>query len=117
MAKYFCDNCGSTEFDPTKRCGCGTGLWLKFEPSPNIEEESVHPVNLMRMSMYVVDLNNNLSREDLEILIEQKLNGISTNCMVRFFDYESVKILWNDEIDLNYTYNDNKQELYDRYFE
>jgi hypothetical protein len=80
-----------------------------------MEEEYKQPANLMRMKLYVIDLNNNLSREELEGLIDQKLNGIATNCVVRFFDHESVEIQWHDEIDLNYINAD--QETHDRYFE
>ena len=57
---------------------------------------------LYKMTLYVCDLEDSLSLEEIETLIEQDaLNGISVNCVCHFADSKiGQNVEWNDDIDL-----------------
>lgn len=58
---------------------------------------------LYKMTLYVCDLENSLSLDEIKTLIEQDaLNGISVNCICHFADSKiGQNVEWNDDIDLN----------------
>lgn len=69
------------------------------------------------MTLYVCDLNENLSVDEIETLIKQDaLDGVSINCICRFANEQIGKqVEWNDDIDLNYT--NCPTSAWDKYFE
>ena len=69
------------------------------------------------MTLYVCDLNENLSIDEIETLIKQDaLDGVSINCICRFANEQIGKqVEWNDDIDLNYT--NCPTSAWDKYFE
>lgn len=69
------------------------------------------------MTLYVCDLNENLSVDEIETLIKQDaLDGVSINCICRFANEQIGKqVEWNDNIDLNYT--NCPTSAWDKYFE
>lgn len=72
---------------------------------------------LYKMTLYVCDLNENLSIDEIETLIKQDaLDGVSINCICRFANEQIGKqVEWNDDIDLNYT--NCPTSAWDKYFE
>ena len=56
-----------------------------------------------KMTLYVCDLEDSLSLDEIKTLIEQDaLNGISVNCVCHFADGQiGQNVEWNDDIDLN----------------
>lgn len=58
---------------------------------------------LYKMTLYVCDLEDSLSLDEIKTLIEQDaLNGISVNCIYHFADSKiGQNVEWNDDIDLN----------------
>lgn len=58
---------------------------------------------LYKMTLYVCDLEDSLSLDEIKTLIEQDaLNGISVNCICHFADSKiGQNVEWNDDIDLN----------------
>ena len=72
---------------------------------------------LYKMTLYVCDLEENLSLNEIKELIrDDALNGISVNCVVHFTNEKvGPRIEWDDDIDLNYT--DSTAEQWERYFE
>ena len=58
---------------------------------------------LYKMTLYVCDLEDSLSLDEIKTLIEQDaLNGISVNCVCHFADSKiGQNVEWNDDIDLN----------------
>ena len=58
---------------------------------------------LYKMTLYVCDLEDSLSRDEIETLIKRDaLNGISVNCICHFADSKiGQNVEWNDDIDLN----------------
>ena len=58
---------------------------------------------LYKMTLYVCDLEDSLSLDEIKTLIEQDaLNGISVNCVCHFADSKiGQNVEWNDNIDLN----------------
>ena len=69
------------------------------------------------MTLYVCDLNENLSVDEIETLIKQDaLDGVSINCICRFANEQIGKqVEWKDDIDLNYT--NCPTSAWDKYFE
>jgi len=80
-----------------------------------MEEEYKYPAKIMKMKLYVIDLNENLTKEYLEERLKQVLNTSSINCVVHFSDFESRDIEWYDSIDLNK--RDSTTEMHEKYFE
>ena len=72
---------------------------------------------LYKMTLYVCDLNENLSLNEIKTLIdEQALDGCSVNCICHFADEQVGKrVEWDDDIDLNYI--DCPTNTWDKYFE
>ena len=58
---------------------------------------------LYKMTLYVCDLEDSLSLDEIESLInERALNGIAVNCVCHFADRQIGKqVEWDDDIDLN----------------
>lgn len=59
---------------------------------------------LYKMTLYVCDLEEDLSLDDIKILInERALNGGARNCVCHFADEQiGNNVEWNDYIDINY---------------
>lgn len=72
---------------------------------------------LYKMTLYVCDLEENLSLNEIKELIrDDALDGVSVSCIVHFVNEKiGPRIEWDDDIDLNYT--DSKTEQWERYFE
>ena len=58
---------------------------------------------LYKITLYVCDLEDSLSLDEIETLIKRDaLNGISVNCVCHFADSKiGQNVEWNDDIDLN----------------
>lgn len=58
---------------------------------------------LYKMTLYVCDLEDSLSLDEIETLIKRDaLNSISVNCICHFADSKiGQNVEWNDDIDLN----------------
>ena len=71
---------------------------------------------LYKMTLYVCDLEDSLSLDEIETLIERDaLNGISVNCVCHFADSKiGQNVEWNDDIDLNRC--DCPTSAWDKYF-
>ena len=72
---------------------------------------------LFKMTLYVCDLEETLSLDDIKVLIDERgLDGVALNCVTHFADERvGPKIEWNDDIDLNY--KNSTTEQWERYFE
>lgn len=72
---------------------------------------------LYKMTLYVCDLEENLSLSDIKTLIKQDaLDGCTVNCICHF-DNEQIgkQVEWDDDIDLNYI--NCPTSTWDKYFE
>ena len=58
---------------------------------------------LYKMTLYVCDLEDSLSLDEIKTLIEQDaFNGISVNCVCHFADSQiGQNVKWDNDIDLN----------------
>lgn len=58
---------------------------------------------LYKLTLYVCDLEENLSLQEIERLIDDEaLNGCAINCACHFADEKVGRTVeWNDDIDLN----------------
>lgn len=58
---------------------------------------------LYKMTLYVCDLEENLSLEDIKVLIDQDaLEGVSVNCITHYANEQvGQNVEWDDDIDLN----------------
>ena len=58
---------------------------------------------LYKMSLYICDLEENLSLDEIKTLIEQyALDGVSVSCICRLADEQiGDQVEWDDDIDLN----------------
>lgn len=72
---------------------------------------------LYKMTLYVCDLENSLSLDELKVLIKQDaLDGVSVNCLCHFADEQiGPQVEWDDDIDLNRV--DRPTSTWNRYFE
>ena len=72
---------------------------------------------LYKMTLYVCDLEENLSLNEIKELIrDDALDGISVSCITHFANEKvGPRIEWDDDIDLNYTKSTTEQ--WERYFE
>jgi hypothetical protein len=59
---------------------------------------------LYKMTLYVCDLEDYLTLDDIKVMIEQDaLDGVAVNCICHFADEQiGERVEWNDNIDLNY---------------
>ena len=72
---------------------------------------------LYKMTLYVCDLNNDLSLDEIKTRIDQyALDGVAVNCSCHFA-YEQIgpQVEWDDDIDLNCM--DCPTSAWDKYFE
>lgn len=71
---------------------------------------------LYKMTLYVCDLEDNLSLEDIKVQIKQyALDGVSINCLCHFSDEKIGKqIEWDDDLDLNQW--NCPTEIWEKYF-
>lgn len=71
---------------------------------------------LYKMTLYVCDLEENLSLDEIKRLIDDDaLDGVSVSCVTHFADERvGPHIEWDDDIDLNYINSTTKQ--WERYF-
>lgn len=72
---------------------------------------------LYKMTLYVCDLEENLSLNEIKRLIkDDALDGISTNCVTHFANEKvGAHVDWNDDIDINYT--NSTTEQWEKYFD
>ncbi len=72
---------------------------------------------IYKMTLYVCDLEEDLSLDEIKTLIEQDaLDGISVNCVCHFADEQvGKKIERDNDIDLNK--KDCPTSVWDKYFE
>lgn len=72
---------------------------------------------LYKMTLYVCDLEENLSLNEIKTLIKQDaLDGVSVNCLCHFADEKiGPQVEWDDDIDLNYI--NCPASTQDKYFE
>lgn len=66
---------------------------------------------LYKMTLYVCDLEENLSLSEIKRLIEDDaLDGISTSCVTHFANEKvGAHVDWDDDIDINYTNSTTEQ--------
>ena len=71
---------------------------------------------LYKMTLYVCDLNDDLSLSEIKTLIKQDaLDSVSTNCICDFADEQiGPEVEWHDDIDLNYF--SRTKETWEKYF-
>ena len=72
---------------------------------------------LYKMTLYVCDLEDNLSLNEIKTLIDQDaLDGVSVNCICHFANEQiGPQVEWDDDIDLNRI--DCPTSTWDKYFE
>lgn len=58
---------------------------------------------LYKMTLYICDLEDNLSLDEIKTLIKQDaLDGVSVNCICHFANEQiGTQVEWDDDIDLN----------------
>lgn len=71
---------------------------------------------LYKMTLYVCDLEENLSLNDIKQLIDDEaLDGVAVPCVTHFADEKAgPHVEWDDDIDLNHTGSTTEQ--WERYF-
>ena len=71
---------------------------------------------LYKMTLYICDLEENLSFDEIKRLIKyDALDGISTSCVTHFADEKvGAHVDWDDDIDINYT--NSTTEQWEKYF-
>lgn len=71
---------------------------------------------LYKMTLYVCDLEEDLSLDEIKTLIEQDaLNDVAVNCTCHFADEQvGPQVEWDDDIDLNYL--DCPTSTWEKYF-
>ena len=72
---------------------------------------------LYKMTLYVCDLEEDLSMDEIKRLISDKaLDGVSVSCITRFFNEQTgPRIEFDEDTDLNMM--DSTQEQWERYFQ
>ena len=72
---------------------------------------------LYKMTLYVCDLEDSLSLDEIKVLIKQDaLDGVAVNCFCNFADEQvGPQIEWDDDIDLNKC--NCPASVWDKYFE
>jgi len=72
---------------------------------------------LHKMTLYVCDLEESLSLDEIKTLISQDaLDGVAVNCVCHFADEQTgPTIEWDDDIDLNYC--NSTTEQWEAYFD
>lgn len=60
---------------------------------------------MRKIEMYVINLGDELSNEEMKTLLEQSLQRTSVNCLVHFgMIYEKEIGEWHDDIKFNFNY-------------
>ncbi len=73
-------------------------------------------VKMYKTEMYIINLGDDLSQEEIKELIKQSLNGVAINCSVTFGEIKEKEIgEWFDDIKFNQT--DTSIEEYRKEFE
>ena len=64
----------------------------------------INMAQLYKMTLYVCDLEDDLSLDEIKTLIKQDaLDGVAINCICHFTDEQTgPQVEWDDDIDLNY---------------
>lgn len=72
---------------------------------------------LYKMTLYVCDLEENLSLNEIKRIIkDDALDGISTSCVTHFSNEKvGAHVDWDDDIDINYT--NSTTEQWEKYFD
>ena len=72
---------------------------------------------LYKMTLYVCDLDDSLSLDEIKVLIKQDaLDSVAVNCLCHFADEQvGSQIEWDDDIDLNKC--NCPASVWDKYFE
>ena len=72
---------------------------------------------IYKMTLYVCDLEDNLSLNEIKTLIEkEEINSVAVNCVCHFADEQvGRQVEWDDDIDLNYI--NCSTATWDKYFE
>lgn len=72
---------------------------------------------LYKMTLYVCDLEENLSLNEIKRLIkDDALDSISTSCVTHFSNEKvGAHVDWDDDIDINYT--NSTTEQWEKYFD
>lgn len=72
---------------------------------------------LYKMTLYICDLEENLSINEIKCLIkDDALDGISISCVTHFADEKvGAKVEWDDDIDINNI--DSTTEQWEKYFD
>ena len=72
---------------------------------------------LYKMTLYICDLEENLTLDEIEMLISDRaLDGVSISAITKFYDEKiGPQIEWDDDTDLNKT--DSTAETWERYFQ
>lgn len=80
------------------------------------EKGSEVMAQLYKMTIYLCDLGEDLTIEEIKTLIDDRaLSGISVNCIAHFAEEKIGKhVEWDDDIDINRT--DSTTEEWERYF-
>lgn len=70
---------------------------------------------ISKYTLYVCDLNNNLTPEDLQVMIDEYvLNIRSTNGFSLLVEEKSKEIEWEDEHPLNYKENSSNPNIWEK---
>ena len=71
---------------------------------------------LYKMTLYVCDLEENLSLDEIKRLIDDEaLDGVAVSCVTHFADEKvGAHVDWDDDIDLNHMSSTTEQ--WERYF-
>lgn len=71
---------------------------------------------LYKMALYVCDIEDDLSLDEIKTLIKQDaLESIAVNCICHFADEQTdPQVEWDDDIDLNYL--DCPTSTWEKYF-
>ena len=90
---------------------------ISKETGEEIGKESMFMARLYKLTLYVCDLEDNLSLGEIKDAIRQDaLDGISTSCVTHFSNEKiGPEIDWDDNIDLNRV--DSTTEQWERYFQ
>lgn len=70
---------------------------------------------ISKYTLYLCDLNNNLTTEDLQVMIDlYVLNRRSTNGFSLLIEEKTKEIEWEDEHPLNYTENSSNPNVWEK---
>lgn len=75
----------------------------RVKAAREIEKRGVNMAQLYKMTLYVCDLNDNLTIDEIKTLIKERaLDGISVNTICHFTGEKIGKRFeWSDDVDVN----------------